>query len=83
MPIFMDVHKISFSEADLKELYALPTDEFGVRTINLLYNMDAKICFCLQEAPNIDAVDKHHAKVNINCEWIVEVSPAQPFERSV
>ena len=80
MPLFIDVHKISFSEAQLKALCALPTDEFSIRTINLLYNMDAKICFCLQEAPDIDAVEKHHAKANIKCEWITEVLTAQPFQ---
>ena len=42
--------------------------------------MDAKICFCLQEAPDIAAVEKHHVKANINCEWITEVSLAQPFQ---
>src|SRR3712207_9532686 len=80
--IFMDVHKVPFSEANLKELCASPTDEFGVRHVNLLYNMGAKVCFCLLEAPDIDAVEKHHAKVNIKCEWITEVSLAQPFRRS-
>jgi hypothetical protein len=83
MPIFMDVHKVPFNETNLKELCASPTDEFGVRHVNLLYNMDAKICFCLLEAPDIDAVEKHHAKVNIKCEWITEVSLAQPFQSSV
>ena len=83
MPLFIDVHKISFSEAQLKALCALPTDKFGVRHVNLLYNMDAKICFCLLEAPDIDAVEKHHAKANIKCEWITEVSLAQPFQGSV
>lgn len=83
MPIFMDVHKVPFNETNLKELCASPTDEFGVRHVNLLYNMDSKICFCLLEAPDIDAVEKHHAKVNIKCEWITEVSLAQPFQSSV
>ena len=79
MPVFIDVHKFHFSEAQLKELCALPKDEFGVQTINLLYNNSSKLCFCLQEAPDIKAVEKHHAKVNINCEWIAEVLPARPF----
>jgi hypothetical protein len=83
MPVFLDVHKVPFSEANLKELCVSPTDEFGVRHVNLLYNKDAKICFCLLEGPDIDAIEKHHAKVNIKCEWITEVSLAQPFQSSV
>jgi len=83
MPVFLDVHKIPFSEANLKELCGSPTDEFGVRHVILFYNKDAKICFCLLEAPDIDSVEKHHAKVNIKCEWITEVSLARPFEAPV
>jgi hypothetical protein len=67
MPVFLDVHKVPFSEANLKELCASPTDEFGVRHVNILYN-----------------IEKHHAKVNIKCEWITEVSmAAQPSQGSV
>lgn len=84
MPVFLDVHKVPFSEANLKELCASPTDEFGVRHVNILYNKDARICFCLLEGPDIDAIEKHHAKVNIKCEWITEVSmAAQPSQGSV
>ena len=82
MPVFLDVHKVPFSEENLKELCASPTDEFGVRHVNLLYNKDTKICFCLLEGPDIDAIEKHHAKVNIKCEWITEVSLAQSFQPS-
>jgi hypothetical protein len=48
--------------------------------VNLLYNKDAKICFCLLNAPDIDAVEKHHEKANIKCEWITEVNLARPFK---
>ncbi|MDQ3976810.1 MAG: DUF4242 domain-containing protein [Thermoproteota archaeon] len=29
--------------------------------------------FCLTEAPNKDAVQKHHSNHGFNCEWITEV----------
>ena len=32
--------------------------------------------FCLLSAPDKEAVIKHHDKVNIECEWITEVSMA-------
>ena len=82
MPIFVDVHKVLFRESEMKEVCVSTTDEFGVRVINPLYNMDANICFCLLEGPDADAIEKHHAKADINCEWIVEVLPAQPFQGS-
>ena len=47
MPIFMDVHKVPFAEEHLKELCQAPRDEFGVSHVNLLYNKEANVCFCL------------------------------------
>lgn len=79
MPIFLDVHKVPFSESNLKELCRSPKDEFGVSHVNLFYNKESKICFCLLEGPDIDAIEKHHSKVNIKCEWITEVTLAAPF----
>jgi hypothetical protein len=88
MPIFLDVHKVPFSEENLKELCKSPPDEFGVTHVNLFYNKESSVCFCLLNAPDLDAVEKHHKKVNIQCEWITEVTnivndafktdPAQP-----
>ena len=79
MPVFLDVHKVPFSEANLKELCMSPVDEFGVSHVNLFYNKDTGICFCLLEGPDMDAIEKHHEKVNIKCEWIKEVSLARPW----
>ena len=79
MPVFLDVHKVPFGEDQLKELCMAPRDEFGVSHVNLFYNKDAGVCFCLLEGPDVDSIEKHHAKVNIKCEWITEVSMARPF----
>jgi hypothetical protein len=43
----------------------------------LFYNKDANVCFCLLDAPDKDAVEKHHTKANIKCEWITEVNMAK------
>jgi hypothetical protein len=74
LPIFLDVHKVPFTEDNLKELCKSPRDEFGVTHVNLLYNSESGVCFCLLHAPDIEAVEKHHRKVNIQCEWITEVT---------
>jgi hypothetical protein len=74
MPVFLDVHKVPFTEDNLRELCRSPVDEFGVSHVNLFYNKEASVCFCLLNAPDVDAVQKHHKKVNIQCEWITEVT---------
>lgn len=76
MAIFLDVHKVPFKEENLQELINAPIDEFGVTHVNLFYNMEAGVCFCLLNAPDKEAVIKHHDKVNIECEWITEVNMA-------
>ena len=76
MVVFLDVHKVPFKEENLQELVNAPADEYGVTHVNLFYNMEAGVCFCLLNAPDKEAVIKHHDKVNIECEWITEVSMA-------
>jgi hypothetical protein len=48
-------------------------DEFGVRQIELYYNSDGKV-YCLLEAPDADAVRKHHAALDVPCGDVHEVS---------
>lgn len=76
MPVYLDVHNVPFKEDQLKELVHSPKDEFGVSHVNLFYNHDANVCFCLLDAPDEEAVIKHHNKVGINCEWITKVTMA-------
>jgi hypothetical protein len=76
VPVFLDVHKVPFKEDQLKELVHSPKDEFGVSHVNLFYNHEANVCFCLLDAPDEEAVVKHHDKVGINCEWITKVTMA-------
>jgi Protein of unknown function (DUF4242) len=75
LPKFLDVHSLEVirDEVTLRELQQSPTDEFGVEHIKILFNRKANICFCLLEAPDREAVEKHHEKYNIKCNWITEV----------
>lgn len=77
LPIFLDVHKLPFSEDHLKELSESPMDEFGVTHVNLFYNKETNVCFCLLDAPDVVAVENHHDKAGVKCEWITEVSVAK------
>ena len=74
MPIFLDVHKIPESDKTFKEIVDQPEDEFGITHVNILYNKEANLCYCLLEAPNKEAIEKHHAKINIKCDWINQVT---------
>jgi hypothetical protein len=51
----------------------LPRDEYGVKTLNIFYNKEVGISFCLVDAPDMGAVEKHHEKYGIKCTWITEV----------
>jgi hypothetical protein len=47
-------------------------DEFGVRQIELYHNDEGKV-YCLLEAPDADAVRKHHAALDVPCGQVHEV----------
>ncbi len=74
MPKFLDSHKLKGSDEEtLKRLQDSPRDEFGVKHVNLLYNRAEDRLFCLLDAPDREAVEKHHDKAGITCDWITEV----------
>ena len=74
MSRFLDVHSMKgLNEKMLKALQSSPEDEFKVKHLNILYNPEVDKCFCLLEAPNLEAVEKNHKKLGIKCEWITEV----------
>ena len=57
----------------MKKLQDSPQDEFSVRQLNILYNPEADKCLCVVEAPTKEAVERHHEKIGIKCDWITEV----------
>jgi hypothetical protein len=68
MPVFLDVHTMPSLEIENVEELIGSKDEFDVTPINILFNKDADLCYCLQEALNKEAVEKHHSKFNLKCE---------------
>jgi Protein of unknown function (DUF4242) len=74
MPKFLDFHRLKgLSEEAVREAANQPKDEFGVTTENLIYSEEEDKFYCLLDAPNEDAIIKHHAKFGFKCEWISEV----------
>lgn len=51
-------------------------DEFGVRQIELFHNPDGKV-YCLLDAPDEEAVRKHHAALDVPCGDVHPVSSLQ------
>jgi hypothetical protein len=61
------------TDKELKKYQDSPPDEYSVKTLNILYNRAIGICFAFWEAPSRRAVEKHHEKYGIKCDWITEV----------
>ena len=49
------------------------SDEFGVRQVELFHNEQGKV-YCLLDAPDEDAVRKHHAALDVPCGEVHQVS---------
>ncbi len=75
MPKFIDSHAMKPFTADaLKSLQNAPPDEFGVTHHDILFSEKDDRIYCVLDAPNRDAIHKHHAKAGISCEWVHEVT---------
>ena len=74
MPKFIDVHAMEpFTADELKKLQDAPRDEFGVTHHDILFSEKDNKIYCVLDAPDADAVRKHHEKVDITCDWVHEV----------
>lgn len=83
MPTFMDFHSMGrFTEDDLKKGQEEPRDEFGVKILNTFYDYESGMMFCLVDAPDRSAVENHHAKFGMNCEWITQVKMTTGYDNS-
>jgi hypothetical protein len=71
MPTFMDFHDdLKLPQQAIDQIGQGSRDgvkdEFGVRQIELFHNPDGKV-YCLLEAPDEEAVRKHHAALDVPC----------------
>lgn len=74
MPMFMDSHPMEPFTADaLRAAQAAPPDEYGVTHHDILFSETDNKIYCVLNAPNIEAIHKHHAKAGISCDWVHEV----------
>lgn len=83
MPTFIDFHSIGkYTEDDLNKTQKEPRDEYGVRTLNIFYDTGSGMMFCLVDAPDRFAVENHHAKFGMKCEWITQVKMTSEYNSS-
>lgn len=74
MPRFIDSHPMSgLEEETLKKLQNSPKDEFGVTHSNIIYSKEEDKIFCVLDAPDKEAIEKHHHHAGIKCDWVMEV----------
>jgi Nickel responsive protein SCO4226-like len=74
MPKYMDTHAMGkLSSEQLRHAHQSPKDEFGVTHHDILYNAKENRIYCVLDAPSREAVEKHHAKLGIRCDWVHEV----------
>jgi hypothetical protein len=78
LPIFLDVHSMgTATEEELKNAQIAPRDELGVKVVNILYNLEAAAIYCILDALDKEAVEKHHEKIGVKCDMIIEVKTTQ------
>ena len=61
------------TEEDLIKAQSATRDELGVKVVNILYNLEVGAIYCILDAPNKEAVQKHHDKIGVKCDLIMEV----------
>lgn len=75
------IHSLGrYSEADLKRSQQESRDEYGVNVLNIFYDMESGMMFCLLEAPDRAVIDKHHTKLGVQCNWITQVKMTTDFD---
>ena len=74
MAKFLDSHPMQGAKKEyLKKLQNEPRDEFGVKHLDLIFSEDEDRMYCFLEAPNKDAIVKHHERFGYKCDFIIEV----------
>jgi hypothetical protein len=68
MPIFIDGHNMkNLNPADLEKAVNSPRDDFRVTHLEVFYNKNEDKAFCVMEAPNEEAIWKHHESLGLKC----------------
>ena len=75
MAKFLDSHPMKGARKEaLEKLQNEPRDEFGVKHIDIIFSEDNDRMYCFLDAPNKEAIIKHHEKFGYKCDFIMEVN---------
>jgi hypothetical protein len=88
LPAFLDFHSMGrYNEDDLKKSLKEPRNELGVKVLklgvkvlNTFYDLDSGTMFCLVDAPDKYAVERHHSKYGMKCDWITPVKMTARYD---
>ena len=70
----MDGHALRGAKpVTLEKLQNEPEDEFGVKHLNMIYSEEEDKMYCILNAPNKEAIKKHHDKLGYKCDFIMEI----------
>ena len=83
MPTFLDFHSMGkYTEDDLKKSQNEPRNDLGVKVLNTFYDLDSGMMFCLVDAPDRYAVERHHSKYGMKCDWITPIKMTSGYDNS-
>ena len=71
MPRYIDRHPMKHLKPEqLRELQNEEPDEFGVSHHDIIFTEKDNQIWCILDAPNREAIEKHHAKAKIKTNFI-------------
>jgi uncharacterized protein DUF4242 len=71
---YLDIHVANGRTAKrIQSLVGDKPDEFGVSHIEFYINEGEDKMLCFHEAPDEEAVVKHHDAAGLKCDWIIRV----------
>lgn len=74
MPTFIDGHSSKgISRQELERLVNLPPDEYGITHKELFFNKKEDRLYCILDAPNEEAIRRHHEAAGFKCDFITQV----------
>ena len=53
--------------------------EMGLESRSSIFDMDLGMIFCLVDVPDRNAVENHHSKFGVKCDWITPVKMTSEY----
>ncbi|MCD4806631.1 MAG: DUF4242 domain-containing protein [Methanococcoides sp.] len=74
MTRYIDQHKMgSITPEMLRKMQNEPRDEDGVLHHEIFFNKEDDKVWCVVDAPDKEAVRKHHEKAGVEVDWVHEI----------